>query len=203
MSHCLFCGVCASETLALKVCTKCKSARYCDVACQRLDWVVHKTQCARGSASPSGLAPAQIDAPLRYVNPRVGLVFDDAERQALKPIRELAGLSAPCKTLLKTLSLVPATGCELVEVADGIDMHSWTAAAVQVKECGGQLVFGWTLLEGERAVVAEPCVARFEAGEEEDERFWGANAVVFYPDARVRDASREHGKAPPVAVYWK
>jgi hypothetical protein len=39
------CANCGTEALILKACGGCKTARYCNVDCQRAHWVVHKASC--------------------------------------------------------------------------------------------------------------------------------------------------------------
>jgi len=44
---CHFCGEKATAYKALKTCSRCKDAYYCDAACQRKDWPNHKSVCRR------------------------------------------------------------------------------------------------------------------------------------------------------------
>lgn len=44
------CATCGEEA-ACKKCSKCKNIQYCDRACQRLHWFVHKKECLRLSTS--------------------------------------------------------------------------------------------------------------------------------------------------------
>ena len=42
------CLKCDRLSIQLKVCARCKHARYCSKECQRADWESHKKQCTRG-----------------------------------------------------------------------------------------------------------------------------------------------------------
>ena len=57
-SKCSACG----KLSAVAVCVVCKSARYCDKACQRADWRRHKTMCKAMAASALAPAPAAVAA---------------------------------------------------------------------------------------------------------------------------------------------
>ncbi|KAI8939989.1 hypothetical protein NX059_003712 [Plenodomus lindquistii] len=37
----------AKNVAALKVCVRCKTARYCDRDCQKADWKTHKKECSK------------------------------------------------------------------------------------------------------------------------------------------------------------
>lgn len=49
LGACGHCNTASQESCKLRECTRCRMARYCDVACQTADWSKHKRFCAKRS----------------------------------------------------------------------------------------------------------------------------------------------------------
>lgn len=66
----ILCSACSHDKPEKK-CSKCKAVQYCDRACQRLHWFMHKKTCARPTATNQGSKPevdtAEIQEKLKSV----------------------------------------------------------------------------------------------------------------------------------------
>lgn len=166
--------------------------------CQRLDWPDHKQGCGR-SKPPTISLEKELEA--RVFNPRA---CKGRTMGACRPLVDAAVVSEPRKLICKALQLDATTSYVLkaLAVEEPTPLDGWFASARLVKQCGGQIVFGWALYENDDAIKGEARVVWCDAGSS----MYTSHPVgptVFVPDARVRAAFRVAGRGPPDCIWWK
>jgi ankyrin repeat protein len=63
ITECAACGnTSGTSGAALKMCARCRSVKYCSVACQRRHWSVHKRRCAAAPEGPASKAAGGVGA---------------------------------------------------------------------------------------------------------------------------------------------